>query len=119
MLTFRLSQSIKRAIFIFSTIYLVNSEILILICESFVNVLQNWEESNAGRTPGSEELHQHGVILIQHPGQVLEGIDGGNGGSLVPLAVELVLTSRALHNLDITVRECVLLVYLLHYYSEL
>ena len=48
---------------------------MILISESFVNVLQDREEGDAGGTPRSKELHQNGLVLIEDPGEVFEGIN--------------------------------------------
>ena len=61
-----------------SQVYLVNSQIFILIGESFVDILKDREESNTGGTPGSEELNQHLLILIENVGELLERVNRGD-----------------------------------------
>ena len=68
--------------------------------ESLVDILEDREESDTGRTPGGEELHQHLLVLIEDVGELLERVNGRDGRFLVPLTVVLVLAPGALCNLD-------------------
>ena len=56
-----------------------------------VDILEDRQESDAGRTPGSKELNQDFLILVENVGELLERVNGGDGRSLVPLAVVLIL----------------------------
>ena len=80
-------------------VHLVNSQVFVLVGESLVDILQDGQESHAGRAPGSKELYQDLVVVTEDPGELLEGVNGGDGGSLVPLTVVLVLSPPALHHL--------------------
>ena len=86
----------------FSQVYLVNSQIFILIGESFCDILEDRQESDTGRTPGRKELNQDFLILVENVGELLERVNGRDGRSLVPLAVVLILPPGTLGNLERT-----------------